>query len=306
MLLAMAVIYACLPDDGRATFPGSPGLIAVQRSPEPEAFSSAIWILDWQTGTGRQLTARGYNRSPAFSPDGRWIAFISDLPRSYLNVWAIRPDGSGLHRLTKGRGNLGAESPTFSANGRWVAFSAVSRDGGREIARVAAGGGHRRVLVPAEGNLSTFSPRYSPDGRRLAWVQVREGSDSPAAVYVGRTDGRNRQRVATGLEPDFSPDGQSLVFLRQDRCRGGGLRTALVTFALGSREQQQVASSCESEIGEPAFSPDGDWIVYTINGEERSEIAFLPTPGSSSAIMPPSGFGADFPINAAPSWQAVD
>src|SRR5690349_4313982 len=76
-----------------AAFPGAPGLIALQRSADPDA--SDIWLLNWQTGATRQLTHRGYNAEPAFSPNGRWIAFRGDASwHGYLNIWAIRVDGT--------------------------------------------------------------------------------------------------------------------------------------------------------------------------------------------------------------------
>jgi Tol biopolymer transport system component len=209
-LAALLCLSAANPEDARPAFPGSPGLIALQRSTDPDA--SAIWVLDSQTGDGRQLTFRGFNREPAFAPDGQWIAFVSDLPKSYFNIWVVRPDGAGMRRLTRGMGEVGAEAPAFSANGRWVAFSVEARGDRREIDRVASTGGHRQLLVPHWGKTSVYSPAYSPDGIHLAWVEYRESRRAVPQIIIGDSNGRGGRRVTRGNEPEFSPDGHSIVF----------------------------------------------------------------------------------------------
>lgn len=287
-----------------ATFPGSPGLIAVERSPDSNK-SSEIWVLDSQTGAARQVTNGGYAREPAFSPDGQWIAFVSDLPRGRLNIWAIRPDGRGLHRLTKGTGELAAESPAFSANGRWVAFQADGRDGPREIERVALSGGHRRLLIPETGKVSAFSPVYSPDGRHLAWVEWRESSRAVSSIYVGDSIGHHGRRLTAGTEPDFSPDGRNIVFRREGQCADGGVGTEIDTLSLETGQLSHVRSSCGVALGSPTYSPDGGWIAYTVYAGERSEIAFSSVPGVPSVITSPVGFGAELPVDADPTWQPL-
>lgn len=303
VLLALGC-WLLLWGNARAAFPGSPGLIAVQRSPDANE-SSEIWVLDWQTGAARQLTNRGYNRSPTFSPNGRWIAFVSDIPRGWFNIWAIRPDGSGLRRLTKGWGEHEAEDPAFSANGRWVVFSAESHQGGREIARVALSGGHWRTLIPQRGKVSAFDPSYSSDGRHLVWVEYREVRRALPHIFIGGPSGGGARRLTVGNEPEFSPDGRSIVFLREGRCRNGNRGTEIDTLSLDTGQLRQVKLSCGAELDSPTYSPDGGWIAYTVYSEERSEIAFSLVFGVSSQIAPPAGLGAEFPVDASPSWQPI-
>lgn len=307
LFVVTLVILLCpfITSDVNASFPGSSGMIAVQRAPDFRALSSEIWLYDWQTGASHRLTYRGYDRRPAFSPDGNRIAFVSDIPRGWLNIWSIRSDGSGLRRLTRGRKELSAESPAFSADGRWVAFTAEPWSGVREIQRVPSTGGRAHTLVSAGPRVNATDPNFSPDGKSLAWVQWREESNVPPKVYIGRSNGRRGRPVTIGYDPEFSPDGRGIVFLRQGRCPSGALRTTIAVRSLDSGQQYPLKSTCgaEREMSDPTYSPDGSWIAYTAYQEERAEVAFIPVPGMFPTITPLGRLGMAPSIIAEPSWQ---
>lgn len=307
--LLVLAIFLCpaISDSVNAAFSGSPGMIAVQRAPDPRALSSEIWLFDWQTGVGHRLTRRGYDHRPAFSPNGNRIAFVSDIPRGWLNIWSVRSDGSGLRRLTKGRKELAAESPSFSADGRWVAFSSELSSGVREILPVPSTGGRAHTLVSAGPKVNATDPSFSPDGKNLAWTQWREESNVPPKVYVGWANGRGGRLVTKGYEPEFSPDGRSIVFVRQGRCASGGLRTLIAVLSLDSGQQHPLKSTCgaEREIGDPTYSPDGGWIAYTAYQGEQAKVAFIPVPGTLSMITSLEPLGMAPSIATAPSWQPI-
>ena len=254
------------------------------------------------------MTHRGYAAAPTFSPNGEWIAFRSDASwHGYLNIWTIRVNGTGLHRLTLGRGDLGADAPAFSANGRWVAFAAESRGGGNEIDRVALSGGHRRVLVPGTSKSSSYGPTYSPDGRHLAWVQSPEvlRGREVAHIYLGNANGRGGHRLTSGSEPQFYPDGRSIVFTRERRCTNGTSGSEIAVVSLDTRQQSLVKQACGVDLYAPTYSPDGAWIAYTIFAGEKSQLGFVPVPGVTPPYTPLSGLGTDLPVDEVPSWQPL-
>ena len=106
---------------------------------------------------------------PAWS-SRNWISFTRDRPTTKAhkwNVWLVRPDGSGLHAVTR----TGGRSAAWSPSGRTLAY-----DCGDGLCSLRPGG-RRRVLV-RHGH----GPAWSPDGRQLALIG-RKG------IYVARADG---------------------------------------------------------------------------------------------------------------------
>ena len=149
-------------------------------------------------GTGLRRITRGpaQDTMAAWSPDGRWIAF-----ERQQDLWLVRSDGSGAHRLVKNGG-----SPDWSPNGRWIAFGGL---GGLWVVR-PDGTGRRRLTRGDDTD-----PRWSPNGR---WLVFTGFHDEQADVYVVRTGGRERHRLTRNrlddLAADWSPDGSRILFTR--------------------------------------------------------------------------------------------
>lgn len=117
--------------------------------------------------------------SPAWSPDGRTIAFVRRRAPGWVPVILVASrDGRGLRRLTRG------DSPSWSPDGRRLVFA-----WGDAIYRVDAGGGTRtRIVRGLAGRGADLQPRWSPDGRKILYV-TRGG------VWTMNADGSGRLRV---------------------------------------------------------------------------------------------------------------
>ena len=116
-----------------------------------------LWILDLQTRKARPLTAGpGGDFRPAWSPDGKWIAFSSDRESTMpmrkgawehlhlVDVYVIRPDGSGLKRLTEHGDFCG--SPKWSADSRSVIAYCMSAEDTWTYRLPSPGDGETRLV----------------------------------------------------------------------------------------------------------------------------------------------------------------
>jgi TolB protein len=208
------------PSPAQATFPGSNGGIAFSLgealpggSPSPSQIFSAR-----PDGSGlRKLTnvpADNTAASPAWSPDGRRIAFQSNVGGAF-QLWVMNADGSRQTQLLSDPGYAHYQ-PSWSPDGRKLVFSrcfaALGFDAYCDLATVNADGSRLRTLLA--GNWIHTRPRYSPDGSKIVFASNRGGLLS--AVWVINANGGGARRLtAPALEaswPDWSPDGRHILF----------------------------------------------------------------------------------------------
>jgi hypothetical protein len=128
---------------------------------------------------------RGFQATPAFSPDGTLVAFRQSDGGRHTGIYAAVVGGDKSIQLTSGSGDC---CPTWSPDGSQIAFSRYSDDNVFSIYTVPAlGGTERRVYRGPDhmgGGLS-----WSPDGRLIAFTESRE-KRSHAGVDVGALSGR--------------------------------------------------------------------------------------------------------------------
>src|SRR5690606_11948685 len=90
---------------------------------------SAIWTVPFAGGTPRQLTGgTGRDRAHSWSPDGRWLAFISDRDGERGQLYVMPTDGGEARRLT--RGLAGLEGVAWSPDSSRLVFAARVRPEG--------------------------------------------------------------------------------------------------------------------------------------------------------------------------------
>ncbi len=153
------------------------------------------------------------NITPAFSPDGRWLAFSRVVDRSYALHQADVQALCCVQRLTAGRfaENL---SPTYSPDGRRIGFVST-RAGPPQIYAMSADGTNVELLVPFDYGRTgaSFAPDWSPDGIQIAFHR-QMGGGFQVMVYNLTTE-RVRQVTSEGTneDPAWAPDGRHLVFV---------------------------------------------------------------------------------------------
>lgn len=179
---ALTVLPALSEDDGEPAFAPA-GLAIVRSAGESTSHRDAardLWLSDRAGGGAHRLIENGSD--PVWSTRN-WIAFVRDG-----GIWRVRPDGSGLRRLTtKGL------APAWSPHGTRIAFA--RRNGSLWTMR-AEGSRLRRVPGASAADIA-----WSPDGRQFV-VHVFDGG-----VWTLRTDGSHaRQLVPGGVNATSSFD----------------------------------------------------------------------------------------------------
>ena len=209
-------------------------------------------------GNGRRQLTRGagLDDEPAWSPDGRWVAFSRTEGRSKLTSVYVIPGTGGAPRLLV----RGARSPSWSPTGRRLAVLRArgscfrSCPGAQGVWTAAFAEGKPRLASAA-----AWSSDWSRSGRELAVM----GPDGISVVNVasGRTKAASPLRGRPGTPFDWSPDDSSFVLVTGDdvvtvSVADGSART------LGKATPGIESCSDSDSVQSPRWSPDGRWIAY--------------------------------------------
>jgi Tol biopolymer transport system component len=177
-----------------------------------------IWLMDLPSGAPRRLTSASfgpYEYQPAWSPDGRSIAFVSWDDHDRGAVWRIAASGGEPTRLTPGSGEY--LEPAWTPDGETLV---VSRGAGA----TARGQGLGRsnywdlVSVPVAGGSPTVLTRTArPDrvtfaGDRMFFVEPSGRGQLLVSLRKDGVDRREHQRLISAGEAAVSPDGQWVAF----------------------------------------------------------------------------------------------
>jgi dipeptidyl aminopeptidase/acylaminoacyl peptidase len=203
---------------------------------DDNAYETEIWIADVATGAVRQLTnAKKSSSQPAWSPDGRTLAFVSDRTDK-RQIYLIDPTGGEAEALTSQED--GVASFAWSPDGKQIAFTAADpkpqalkdRDkkyGEFEVVDQDQTMTHLYVIDVAgktvrkltEGDFSVASFDYSPDGREIAFdfsPKTVPPSSASSDISVVAVADRKIRPLVTQAGPDsaphFSPDGRQILF----------------------------------------------------------------------------------------------
>ncbi|MFO7894420.1 MAG: S9 family peptidase [Longimicrobiales bacterium] len=220
-------------------------------------YDTEIWL--WREGVEPFQATRtegGSSRSPLWSPDGRWLAFLADRGHG-TQVFALPAEGGEALPVTAVEGGVNAFE--WSPDGTRLALTRTEPESDSAEARRDAYG--RFEVEDAEYRMThlwvvDFAPSGGPgEPRRLS------GAEDPGAFTVG------------GFT--WSPDGKEIAFShRPDPLINSWTRSDISVVDVGSGELRPLVTAPSSQIG-PIWSPDGEWILFGAGAADTSRIFFL-------------------------------
>jgi len=206
--------------------------------------------------------------SPAWSPDGSWLAYVSfekKRPTIYMqNVW------SGERQLIAEFQGLNS-APSFSPDGRSLAMT-LSKDGNPDIYIYDINNKSLRRITKHPA-IDT-EPSWSPDGRSIVFSSGRSGA--PQVFEMSSSGGAPKRLTFSGkynAGPSYAPDGKSIVLITD---QGNGFRVGL--YSSEDRTVTELTKTTQDES--PTFAPNGEMIIFATQQGGRNVLSAVSKDGN--------------------------
>ncbi|HXJ17127.1 MAG TPA: protein kinase, partial [Candidatus Polarisedimenticolia bacterium] len=258
--------------------------------PGPKAIVPSMNVVPLTSSPGRE-------NDPSFSPDGNQIAFDWDGQKEDNTDIYVKMIGTeGVHRLTTDPAI--DDAPAWSPDGRYIAFHrhTSSEDGIYLIP--ALGGPERKLDSPRlEGHWNHERVDWSPDGKFLAFSEsIPDGK--VLRISVLSLDTLEKRVVTTPPPssvngdwcPHYSPDGQTIAFLRSTNSANSDL--CLVPSAGG--EVRRLTYN--AWINWLTWTPDGTHLIYSAYGGGTSRLWKIPVAGGEAERLSVGTWDASEPV----------
>ena len=243
-------------------------------------YRSSIWMMDTKTRQSRQLTGEqtGYNRAPFWSPDSRYLGFISNRSGSH-QIWLI--DIGGGEAWTMTRMEHGVNQAAWSPDGKNIVF--ISRT--EEKPAIDPHQPKGDIFIDTKGR------EFAKDVKVINRLRYREGThftgNSYSHIFIIPVSGGNPQQITSGqfddTQPRWSPNSNLILFQSNrfgEHDFDNNLDLCLVD--LFDKKVKILTNNPGSDYS-AEWSPDGQKLAYLTTGQvnnfrEQTELNIFELP----------------------------
>jgi Tol biopolymer transport system component len=319
--VAMIVLVRAFADD---RLPRGRGDLIAYGCREPNNAWYAVCVMGVDGGEPHRITSRLSTTDPAWSPDGRRIAFTRNREvGDYTtftddDVFVMDADGDGVRQLTTHTTGRSTWQPAWSPDGGRIAYV-----NGDSVATNVPQRWGALFVVDADGanpvrltrSSTDSSPAWSPDGRELAFARcLRYAASLPRCAHdlftVDVAGGHARRLTSTErlseTVPAWSPDGERLAFVMLapiDALELRGKEGVYIMNRDGTGVRRLVGQHyLEDDVRALAWRPDGTTIAFeTAPALDCRAISLVDI--ETEAVRPLTSCQRPIESSVAPSWQ---
>jgi len=251
---------------------------------------SNIYISDYDGANQRRVTVtRSLDITPAWSPDGRALAYTS-YRRGFADIFVSYLYEGRLENPARGSEKINNYLPAWSRDGTKIAFMS-SRDGNPEIYIMNRdGSGLRRLTNHPNADVT---PTWSPTGTQIAFTSDRTGQPQ---IWIVNVDGTGLRRISTESyadRPTWSPDPHNEIAYTA-RSSAAGYDVSVYSFEQG--KSVRITDGIGSNES-PAFSASGRHFTFMSSRAGKYQIFTIARDGNDLRQITRTG------ENRYPNWS---